>query len=265
MPTMSDMFAPHENGNVNAGWMESMFRARNRSIAVVGSSGNLLYQGHGPEIDSHGLIMRFNGAITKGYENDVGHDYDTGRTEGIIRAAWSVGYQEAREKGLLAKDELIVQGLEHMWADPYFSTHGRPSLRISAAWVRALHQDILNGAGDAPSTGFIGVAVALALARAVPPHGRGARNIVRVYGFGACPICGKYSDCVRSCLAHHNSSPAHSCATVPTPGPKRDLSHTHITPPSPFTRPSLPPLPFPSMTSQWTHSSSRGLAMPPIS
>ena len=230
LPTMQGMFAPRQDGNVgvSAEWMKAVFRER-KSIAVVGSSGNLLYRGHGPEIDNHGIIMRFNGAITKGYENDVGHDYDTGRRKGIIRTAWSVGYQEAKEKGVLARDELIVQGLENMWDDPFFSTDGRPTLRISAGWVRALHQDILQGAGNAPSTGFIGIAVAVALAQAVPSNGR---NVVSVYGFGACPICGKYSDCVCSRLEHNPAQP--------TPAPPRAPSMTYLIPAHTTSTPHAP-------------------------
>ena len=37
------------------------------SVGVVGSSGNLLYHGHGSAIDLHGAVMRFNGAVTQGY------------------------------------------------------------------------------------------------------------------------------------------------------------------------------------------------------
>ena len=41
-------------------------------IAVVGSSGNLLFRGRGPEIDAHDVVIRVNGATTAGYEHDVG-------------------------------------------------------------------------------------------------------------------------------------------------------------------------------------------------
>jgi hypothetical protein len=38
------------------------------TCAVVGSSGVLLLQDKGAEIDSHDFVMRFNGAPTKGLE-----------------------------------------------------------------------------------------------------------------------------------------------------------------------------------------------------
>ena len=43
-----------------------------RTCAIVGSSDNLLRQWLGQEIDDHELIVRFNGATTKGFEQHVG-------------------------------------------------------------------------------------------------------------------------------------------------------------------------------------------------
>ena len=48
-------------------------RFRNASsIAIVGSSGNLRYRSYGADIDRHDVIIRVNGAVTKGYEHDAG-------------------------------------------------------------------------------------------------------------------------------------------------------------------------------------------------
>ncbi|XP_035678997.1 CMP-N-acetylneuraminate-beta-galactosamide-alpha-2,3-sialyltransferase 2-like [Branchiostoma floridae] len=41
--------------------------------AVVGNSGNLRQSNYGEEIDGYDLILRLNGAPTKGWEKDVGH------------------------------------------------------------------------------------------------------------------------------------------------------------------------------------------------
>ena len=67
------------------------------SVGVVGSSGNLLYHGHGSAIDQHGAVMRFNGAVTQGYTHDVGIGGDSGDTDGVrlIRCAWSHGWADA--------------------------------------------------------------------------------------------------------------------------------------------------------------------------
>ncbi|XP_028302251.1 ST3 beta-galactoside alpha-2,3-sialyltransferase 8 [Gouania willdenowi] len=44
-----------------------------RSCAVVGNSGNLRNSGHGNLINSHGIIIRMNKAVTRGFEKDVGN------------------------------------------------------------------------------------------------------------------------------------------------------------------------------------------------
>ena len=43
-----------------------------RSVAIVGSSSGLRDAGHGADIDAHAEVIRFNGAITEGYEADAG-------------------------------------------------------------------------------------------------------------------------------------------------------------------------------------------------
>ena len=65
-----------------------------RSIAVVGSSGNLLYHGLGASIDSHDIVIRVNDAITEGYERDVGH-----QRPNQIRLVWNGGLKSARDRG----------------------------------------------------------------------------------------------------------------------------------------------------------------------
>ncbi|XP_071770373.1 CMP-N-acetylneuraminate-beta-galactosamide-alpha-2,3-sialyltransferase 1-like [Centroberyx gerrardi] len=47
--------------------------SRCRSCAVVGNSGNLLRSGYGRQIDSHGVVIRMNKAVTQGFEQDVGN------------------------------------------------------------------------------------------------------------------------------------------------------------------------------------------------
>lgn len=47
--------------------------APNRSCALVGSGGSLLYASYGEEIDSHEVVMRFNDAPTIGFEAIVGN------------------------------------------------------------------------------------------------------------------------------------------------------------------------------------------------
>jgi hypothetical protein len=210
-PTTLGMLAA--DSNVQLDQLREIFRraGTERTIAVVGSSGNLLYRGNGPAIDSHSLVMRFNEAITKGYEVDVGHDVDSGRYDGVIRTTWEQGYQEAMAKGVIRGDELIIQNIKTTSADPAFSTGGRPTLKLSAGWVKRVHRNQLYHAGTQPSTGFIGLAVATAVANEVG-------GTVSVYGFGPCHYCGKYFDCVRYYNnSHLPSHPPISWGRVHTP------------------------------------------------
>ncbi len=46
--------------------------AVHRSLAIVGSSSGLRAAGHGAAIDAHHEVLRFNGAVTEGFEADVG-------------------------------------------------------------------------------------------------------------------------------------------------------------------------------------------------
>ena len=139
--------------------------------------------------------MRFNEAITKGYEADVGRDFDSGRTTGLIRTSWELGFKEVTEKGLLMPEELVIQNVKNLQADPAFDTKGHPAVRVAASWVRQLKHDLLNDAGSQPSTGFVGLAMAVAVARDIG-------GSVSVYGFGACRPCGKYFDCDGSNSSH---------------------------------------------------------------
>ncbi len=171
------------------------------SVGVVGSSGNLLYHGHGSAIDQHGAVMRFNGAVTQGYTHDVGIGGDSGDTDGVrlIRCAWSHGWADAREVGqlggisLLAPQELAIRTCPEAGCTPKFDTQGHPVVTLSAAWANAIHRDILRSAAWTPSTGFLGLAMAMAVAQALTSEG--TPTTVHVYGFGPCRPCAKYYDC----------------------------------------------------------------------
>ena len=114
----------------------------------------MLFRNYGEAIDAHGLVMRFNGAQTRGYERDVGRDFDSGRASGLIRTAWRQGYYEAGQKNLLASDTLIVRCLARSRLlgnpiFPYMETHCLTSLSLrceaSSGWGTIL--------GSAPTGG----------------------------------------------------------------------------------------------------------------
>ena len=70
------------------------------SIAVVGSSGNMLGRRYGAEIDSKSIVIRVNNAETLGFEADVGKGYPE-RGSGLVRVGWNGGLHNAVRLGLL--------------------------------------------------------------------------------------------------------------------------------------------------------------------
>lgn len=72
------------------------------SIAVVGSSGNLLSRGYGGSIDSHDIVVRVNGASEDGYEADAGRDRHQ------IVVGWKTGLRDAFNRGALCCGVLAV-------------------------------------------------------------------------------------------------------------------------------------------------------------
>ena len=159
-----------------------------RSIGVVGSSGNLLYRNYGANIDQQGVIIRVNDAITAGYENDVGH----GRNH--IRVGYEKALTYADQKGQLS-DAFVVASRSWFEDGTWKASHGRAHSDLTAEWMSEVHEaakliasDTGTTAGKWPSTGFLALAMALAVGDYI-----GAQ--VSVYGYGACTLCNKYSDC----------------------------------------------------------------------
>jgi len=148
------------------------------TLAVVASSGNLLATGHGEAIDSHSIIIRANGAPTAGYTADVGS-----RTS--IRVLHDLGLADARSHGVTLDGELLLWTGDKQHPPP----RGLSALTVDRAWVGLLHRTQLSLAGVGPSTGFVAMAVAVALAQ------RLGLRAVSLYGFGGCARCPKYYDC----------------------------------------------------------------------
>ena len=232
-----------------------LLRARfaNASIAVVGSSGTLLYgDAVGAEIDAHDVVVRVNQAYTQGWEARTGSRTDVrvlysgglASLKSMTTAGWrtvlpgellvyswlaenpmSCDVADADGASCLRRHDFsedVITGKQaekmkanHVGAwhlhtevpgpellgDPRMPPSNHPSnnLRdwshyranpvvvLSHHWIGNLHQAALSGAGSWPSTGFIALALALALSS------RGKR--VSAYGFGACRGCGKYYQC----------------------------------------------------------------------
>lgn len=155
------------------------------TIAVVGSSGNLVGRRLGAAIDAHSIIVRMNNAPTRGYEGDVGS-----RTDWRLSAECE-SMSRAWRDGNMQPDELLVFHKRGPWcweagAPPHVN------VTLSTAFLRYGYSDVANAKGqNGASTGMLAVAMALSLAMSVgaPP--------ISVYGFGACPRCSKYYDCRR--------------------------------------------------------------------
>ena len=236
----------------------------NASIAVVGSSGTLLYgEAVGAEIDSHDVVVRINQAYTQGFEARIGsrtdvrvaygggmhslksesaagwlHEALPGERAGkiilpgeLLVYSWLAGGFSCDVAGAdgasclrrhgFSEDVITSDQAEKMKAgagvwhlhtevpgpelpgDPRMppSNHGsifttlrdwshyraNPVAVLSHRWISNLHQAVLSGAASWPTTGFIALALALAL--------RSSGKRVSVYGFGACRGCGKYYEC----------------------------------------------------------------------
>jgi hypothetical protein len=162
------------------------------TIAVVGSSGNLLGHAHGAAIDSHELIMRINNAPVAGYELDVGSDTH-------MRLSYCPELNQLLAAHLAGPNETILvrngcSGPEDYAALAQWEANGQV-VRMHSEWRDWLLTLVGPGPTDTGATpleassGFVGVALAIAITQHVgaPPPS--------VYGFGACEACGKYFAC----------------------------------------------------------------------
>ena len=132
----------------------------------MGSSGSLLYRGFGAEINAHDVVVRINGAVTAGYENDCG----VARQPGIVTGWWK-GLEDAERAGslccgahALVSTALAIGPSER--AVLQAEAAGATTTRLSRSFMKqTCHEQILGGVGNWPSTGFIALAAALAVAQ----------------------------------------------------------------------------------------------------
>ena len=145
---------PDISGLTNATGLQQILAKANhpRSVAIVGSSGNLLHRGFGAEIDRHDVVVRINGATTAGYEHDVGK----ARNQFVV--CFSVGCADAFKRRQFAGGALAIV------TSPYLGKPNLPSevagkgvraAYIKQSWMQAMHA-VLKEHGDGgqwPSTG----------------------------------------------------------------------------------------------------------------
>ncbi|KAK9817132.1 hypothetical protein WJX72_010008 [[Myrmecia] bisecta] len=136
-----------------------------RSCAVVGNSGSLLGAAHGPAIDSHDTVIRFNAAPTTGYEADVGHT-----TAFRLQNCDHIGFHEPQ-------DEILIASVRNA---PDLRRFAQQMWKPGAEWQFMFHPEFWCHVWDwvahrklKPTSGLAGVVLALHLC--TPP--------VDLYGF----------------------------------------------------------------------------------
>jgi hypothetical protein len=150
------------------------------TIAVVGSSGNLLYRRKGSEIDSHDVVIRVNAQITAGYEQDVG-------TKTSVRVAYNKPYETLLRNGELTSNEILLFTCPKRLILGE-CVHVDAGFRVSGRWVEDLSNELRLTQFSFPSTGAIAIALARAIASEL--HAK-----VNIFGFGRCENCAKFYDC----------------------------------------------------------------------
>ena len=193
LPSVANML---EDGPVDGDWMAQAVTATTR-IAVVGSSGNLLFRNHGADIDAHDIVIRINDAITDGHTNDVGRRTDW-------RVVARSGFMWAIEKHLIDACKLVIstcsnldQGECSQQYDQYVSRRADRTIELGVAYTR-IHQpwavqqlwdESLGRPDNIQSTGFVAIGMAVALSQAA------GAQAPSVFGFGACEPCARYFAC----------------------------------------------------------------------
>jgi hypothetical protein len=153
------------------------------NIAVIGSSGNLLYRGKQNEIDKNDIVIRINGAPVNGYSRDVGRHSQ-------ICVGNDVGLHDARKNHMLGSSGAHFAAIAYTSPSAVaqaMAAHVEFS-QITSEFIQFIHTYTL-GTVEYPSTGFVAISMAVALAHHLGGHP------VWVGGFGACLQCNKYYDC----------------------------------------------------------------------
>lgn len=146
-------------------------------------AGNMLYRGYGAAIDRHDFVIRVNGAITLGYERDVG------RARHQFVVGWYAGLRDAFVRGQLCCGTLAVVTSNNgggVGAIPWEASQA-PHIAVQPGFMDRAFTTV-GRRGTWPSTGFLAIAFGLAVARYLNAR-------ISVYGFGACSRCNKYFDC----------------------------------------------------------------------
>lgn len=134
-----------------------------RSCAVISSSPAILNSSFGHQIDQHDLVLRFNNAITKGFEKDVGSKTTLRFTNKLTE-----GFREGQE------------AIVAFFCSTKPCKGGKNNLRrLGSKKVHALHPDFIDNVnspwfrkqGHVPTSGFLGVMLLLHVCSEVHLYG----------------------------------------------------------------------------------------------
>ena len=148
------------------------------SIAVVGSGGNVLFRGHGAAIDEHDVIIRVNGAVTAGYEHDVGFARSGARGQSQLIVCWHTGCGDAINKHQFDSGAMaIVSSVTYSNGSfPSGAAYQPPVLHLEPEWMGASHHLL---------------------------SAHGARGRADAHGAGG--TCPGLKDSARACAASHSA------------------------------------------------------------
>jgi hypothetical protein len=143
-----------------------------KTVAVVGSSGNLLKHKYGPEIDKHDVIIRFNQARVKGYEEFVGSRTDIRIVNcHVLTGTTDTSLYSNYDKNFIPNlpPQLLVVSKPTYYNKQKRSPHNEVVL-LSDDFHKYCER-ILNTGKD-PSVGFLGTIMAL-----------NSKTVPSIYGF----------------------------------------------------------------------------------
>ena len=146
-----------------------MFDFTGKSVAVVGSSGHLLERDYASSIDSHDTVIRFNHAITEGYENYVGrktthrvvnqHVFDGTTPKDRFPNADSDFIPKLKKQHIL-----LIKPFSNVNIYKKRSPNNQVTILSNKNWME--YREMLGNKKD-PSVGFIGVMVAISTSSSV--------------------------------------------------------------------------------------------------
>ena len=151
-------------------WNKNGSNLQNRAdwsnCAVVGSSGSLRKGRHGPAIDKHSAVIRFNDAPTKRYSRKVGK-----KTTLRIQNIDYCGYKESRSEMCLHYSEDGKKKCRRSWLKGCRKVVPSDRLKFYVQYYWAVSRPPMRGPKHKLSAGFFGIALALNLCGSVDFYG----------------------------------------------------------------------------------------------